>query len=185
MGLLLEGLPAAGVGLQAGSPQNPQPELALVGFLRDDSELETRAAECNLGTRLGELAATDVLASMNWPTSSNLLSRNLQCRIFPALLCEVPDPSTVHNDPFSEQRARLANKSRPYPPNLPPAEMTRWQGTDESLRRAHDVADGAMGARTAGGGCNVTVGRDPPMRNAADDGADAGSKISTFAPLVD
>jgi hypothetical protein len=35
--------------------------------------------------------------------------------------------------PSASSRARLANKSRPYPPNLPPAEMTRWQGTDESL----------------------------------------------------
>ena len=47
--------------------------------------------------------------------------------------------------------------------------MTRWQGTDESLRRAHDVADGAMGARTACRGRNVAVGGDAPVGNAADD----------------
>ena len=50
-------------------------------------------------------------------------------------------------------------------------------GDGRVARGAHDVADGAMGARTAGGSGYVAVSGDTPVRNASDDRADSAGKI--------
>ena len=51
-------------------------------------------------------------------------------------------------------------------------------GNGRIARLAHDVANGAVSPRTAGGSCDITVRCDTAMGNASDDQADTCAKIS-------
>jgi hypothetical protein len=109
--------------------------------------------------------------------SSNLLSTNLHCGIFPAFPREVSNASPRHQNPLCKQQGALGKQISPVTAQLAPGRNDAMARYGRIAGRAHDVADRAMGARAPGGGRDVTIGRDPPMRYASNDMAHSRGEI--------
>ena len=108
--------------------------------------------------------------------------------MFPSLLCEVSDPPIGDDDPLCEQQGALRKQISPVTTELAAGRNDAMAGHRRIARGAHDVTDGAMGARATGGGGDITISGHAAVRNAADDMSGlalAKSELRTIGRLED
>ena len=99
--------------------------------------------------------------------------------------CEIPDPSSRHHDPFSQQERALGKQVATVAAELSARRNHPVTGDGGIARFPHDVADRAVGTGPPGGGGDVTVGGDAPMGNSTYDASGRGKQNRTYAPLGD
>ena len=95
----------------------------------------------------------------------------------PSQIGEVPDPPIGDDDPLCEQQGALRKQVSPVTTELAAGRNDAMAGHRRIARGAHDVADGAMRARAAGGGRDVAIGGHAPVRNTPHDAAYARGEI--------
>ncbi len=99
----------------------------------------------------------------------------------PALFREASDAPPRDDHPFGEQQRPLGKEISSVAAQLAAGRNHAMAGDGGIARLAHDVADRSVRARAARECCDISVGRDPPVRDAPHHVADPRTEIS-FCP---